>query len=262
MARTPRPRHQPFTRPANVFTLLKRNIFPHGPIRRESEILMTMTLAPGTFSQAMYATRQIGLLESAFDRLLGLELDGSRMDAQSMGEFVSEVAASVSNHYGELSAALPQSDRQHVQRIAAESGLEARAATVEYLSNAYMFRAIRDYFGLPPKNVFHQMDAGGFLAFTWNGSIVASPPESGSRWRTLHYTRMPSRTNRIETSSRNAELLRDIVVGHRLRSSTLTTSPIQRLLSVPETQFDLFQAVRDSMVAASITLSSIASKRY
>lgn len=64
--------------------------------------------------------------------------------------------------------------------------------------------------------------------FTLNGSIVASPPEENPRRRTLHYSRMPSRTASLQTSSRHGELLQDISVGHRLKTSAFVTSAILR----------------------------------
>src|SRR5947207_3422979 len=112
-------------------------------------MLMTNIITPGKFSQVMYGQQQAGLLEAAFDRLLSLELDGSQVNAQRMGEFATQVASSISDHCKELSAALPSFERENVERIAKDNGMEPRLATVEYLSNAYMFRAIRDYFGLP-----------------------------------------------------------------------------------------------------------------
>ncbi len=225
------------------------------PISAPNEALYDRYLDPGMFSQAMYGQQQTELLEAAFGRLLNLELNGSQVNAQRMGEFATQVAASISDHFEELAAALPFFEKQNVERIAKDNGTEPRAATVEYLSNAYMFRAIRDYFGLPPQDIFTQMDAGGFLAFTWNGSIVASPPEIDPTRRTFHYTRMPSRKNSIETSSRNGELRRDILIGHRLRTSAFKTSAVLRLLYIPEDQAPLFEAIRESAIASSLSVS-------
>jgi hypothetical protein len=212
-------------------------------------------MGPGNMTQMMYATQQVGLLEAAFDRLLGLEIDGRAMNARGIQDFATQVASSISDHYEELSAVLPHSERENVRRIAKEHGLATRDATIEYLANAYLFRAIRDYFDLPRQDAFQQMDAGGFLAFTCNGSLVASPPRDGARRRTFHYTRMPSRTDITETSSREGELLGDVAVGHRMISSALSTSAVHRLLYVPNGRSDLFEAIRGTMVAASLSVS-------
>lgn len=213
------------------------------------------------FSNNMYASQQASLLEAAFGHCLNLELDQTQMNAQRMGEFATTVAASISDHYDELSAALPQTERQHVvERLAEDNGMGTRSAVVEYLSNAYMFRVIRDYFGLPRQDIFPQLDIGGFLAFTGNGSIVASPPEDDLKRRTFHYTRMPSRRISFQTSSQNGGLLGDVRVGHRLKATSFHTSAIQRLLYIPASKAGLFETIRRSMIASSLSVSAFVSR--
>ena len=209
---------------------------------------------PGLFSQTMYGSGQTQLVEAAFVRFLNVELDGSRMNAGKIGEIATQVTRAISDHYETFSSALPVPEKENVERIAKASGIDVKPATIEYLSNAYLFRAIRDYFDLPNKDRFPRFDIGGFLVFTMNGSIVASPAEDSSD-RTFHYTRMPSRKTECETSSRNGRLKDDIAVGHGLKSTAYATSAIRRLLYVPAQKADLFEAVHRSVTSASLSVS-------
>lgn len=209
---------------------------------------------PGLFSQTMYGTGQTGLVQAAFVKFLDVELDGSRMNAGKIGEIATQVTRTISDHYEDFSAALPVSEQRNVGRIAKESGIAIKPATIEYLSNAYLFRAIRDYFDLPNQDHFPRFDIGGFIVFTMNGSILASPAED-SRNRTFHYTRMPSRKNVSATSSRNGRLYEDIAVGQPLIASAYTTSAVSRLLYVPAQRADLFESVHQSITSASLSVS-------
>jgi hypothetical protein len=224
--------------------------------------MSTLIPVAGQMTQVMMGQSQAGLLESAFGHFLNLELQGDQLNAQKMREFATQVTVSITQHVDVLSRALPFAERQNIERIARENRLDVHSAQIEYLANAYMFRAIRDYFDLPSGNAFSQFDAGGFLAFTGNGSIVASPPEAASgRRRTLHYSKMPSRDNSVETRSYQGDLLGDVMVGDRLATSAFTTSAVRMLLTIPARQALLFDAIRESTLAGTASVSMIMTRR-
>jgi hypothetical protein len=205
---------------------------------------------------------QSGLLENAFGHFLSLELNGDQLNAQRMQSFATEVTSAIATHLEPLAAALPPLERINIEKIATESRIPVRTAQIEYLSNAYLVRAIRDYFDLPAGSVFPQFDTGGFLAFTGNGSIIASPPEpSPRRGRTLHYSRMPSRDNSVQTRSYPALLLGDITVGDSLASSAFRTSAVRMLLTIPPRQALLFDEIQQTTLTGSASVSMILSRR-
>ncbi len=221
---------------------------------------MGVTLPPGVFSQVMFSTQHAPFLAAAFDRLVGIELKGVRMNAQVMGDFATRVTASISDHVEELSAALYLPETRNIERIAKDNKIEPRTAMVEYLANAYLFRSLRDYFDLPRQDFFPQLDVGGFLAFTFNGSIVASPP-TPKRLRALHYTRMPSRNTKLHTSSWEGEMKSGIALGHRLETTAFTASAVRMLLYVPTEKSHLFEAIRESSVIGSLSVSSFVTRK-
>jgi hypothetical protein len=221
---------------------------------------MSVVSATGMFSQVMYATQQASLLEEAFSRLVGIELGETQLDAQSMSDFAARVATSISRHADEFAAALHLPEKRNIEKIASHSGLKPRAAMVEYLANDYLFRAIRDYFELPRKKTFPQGDAGGFLAFTYNGSIVASPSAS-SRLRKIHYTRMPSRDASLESSIQYGALRGDIEIDRCLATTAFTTSAVRMLLYVPERQSHLFDSIQENTFAG-VSMTSLITRGH
>jgi hypothetical protein len=171
------------------------------------------------------------------------------------------IAGTVSDHYERLSSSLDATERAWVRQIATSNGIDERNAGIEYLSNACLFQAMRSYFDLPNQDRMPWTDFGGFLAFTWNGSIIASPPAWGEGRRTFHYTRMPSRTADLDTSSRDGALLRDPEVGHRLVTSVFTSSAVRKLLYVPAARAQMFSEIHNSMVLGSATISRIVTRK-
>jgi hypothetical protein len=218
---------------------------------------MSTIPSSGQFTQIiLFGTQQAILFESAMHDFLGFfDVKEARMDARSMEGFATRLTASVADHVEKLSAALDPSEKRNILRIAEKNGIEPRAAKIEYLAKAFLFRAFRHYFDLPQTNIFPHLDKGGFLVFTSNGSMVASPP-TPERERTLHYTRMPSRKIPFQTSSQDGHMHRDIVCGHRLATSAFTTSAVQMLLYVPKEQSHLFDTICENAITGSFTIST------
>lgn len=201
--------------------------------------------AGSDLTEAVY---QGSVIENAIDQLLGHELSRKSVNADALFAMAERMTATIRDHLPTLAAALTPYQRRSIHKIATDSSIDEQNAMVEYLANASLIRALRDYHDLPARNFFLRNDrAGGFIALTKNGSIISSgPPVLPRRNRTFHYIRMPSRKIPLSNAeTRRGQLKRDIRIGHRLRSTAYSSSRVTMLLYVTPDKASEFEHFRE-----------------
>lgn len=205
----------------------------------------------GEMTRVLHGVEGEDVLEAAFDRLLGADIDRRSITAEQLEQMAAELTRTIFDNLAELAAAVPAGERATIRELADRHGIDERVALTEYLANAFLFRVIRDFHDLQKRDRFSKDDTAGFVIFTRNGSLVSSPPiERPGQERTFHYMKMPSRKTKVKTGSRTSRLEEDITIGARLMSG-YHTSAVTLILSIPLDKADLFDQIRRHTEAGS-----------
>lgn len=196
------------------------------------------------------------LLAESFAHLLNVELRGDGLNGEKIGAMSESIVASVRERYDELSAALTARERMAIEAMIPDSNASIEQITTEYIANALMFRAIRDFYELAKAHHIPMGSKSGFILLTVNGSIVSSPPIANpDHTRHISYTRIPSRTIELQTGQHNGRLKKDIEEGHKFHSEGLHTSAISLIIEIPEGRQDLFELVDKSSTTSLASVS-------
>ena len=210
--------------------------------------LLALSAEGADASDLTGAIYQGSVIENAIAQLLGPELKRESVNAADLLGMTERLTATIRDHLPTLSAALSPREHRRVRKIAADSAIDEQIAMIEYLANASLMRALRDYHELPARDVFLKDDRrGGFITLTKNGSMVSSGPHAfPCRNRTLHYVRMPSRTiSMSQSETRRGQLEDDIRIVHGLRSTAFNTSAVSMLLYVTPDKAAEFEQLRE-----------------
>ncbi len=212
------------------------------------------TGAGPSLTDAMY---ERSVLEDAIDNFLSQELRRESSDAQSLARIADQLTATIRRNLPVLSATLSTEQRDRVRAIAGKASVSEQSALIEYLANASLFSSLRIYYDLQPQERVSMHDlAGGFIALSQNGSIISSSPHvRPTSNRMIHYMRMPSRNINMDPAvSTRGQLLEDVQVGHRFKSSAFRSSQVTLLLYIDPSKAREFEQLREWVATATSSI--------